>query len=146
MRVTNLDIAWMAGLLEGEGCFYLMKAQPITRRRPFAQDRSIMTCPLPKISLRMTDRDVVERACRLIGVGVVTVSGQTSSRKTVYHCGVTGAHAAGWMMTLYPWLGARRRDRIRRALAAWRTGKTHQYHVTRAWKRAEHLHAAGTLV
>ena len=131
-----VDLAWLAGILEGEGSFQIMKARPIVRRRAFGAERTTFSSPLPKIILRMTDRDVVARVSELFGVGTVTVSGRTQTRKTVYHCAVAGANAAGWMMTLYLRLGQRRRSQIRRALASWQTGKTHRYHVTRAWNQA----------
>jgi hypothetical protein len=47
--LSKVDIAWLAGLLEGEGSFMRGKRKDA-----------------PGISLAMTDRDVVERAAKLL--------------------------------------------------------------------------------
>ena len=96
------DIIWLAGLLEGEGCF-----------------RTMSGSTTPRIDLGMTDHDVVAKAHRTLGehgkvlkcIGV---------NKPVFKICLTGFHAAGWMMTLYPLLGGRRQKRIRSILKAWR--------------------------
>ncbi len=45
------DLAWLGGLLEGEGCFMIPKGSP-------------------RIALAMSDKDVVQRAARLMGLNV----------------------------------------------------------------------------
>ena len=105
MRSTQ-DIAWLAGLLEGEGCFKVGRPA----RYP--------TKAYPRISVQMTDEDVVRRAADIMGArfnGPYERPG-----KTVWMANLqTRAEVAGWLMTLYPLMGARRQERIRELLAIW---------------------------
>lgn len=60
MRSGNVNIDqnqffWLAGLLEGEGCFSV---------RQDGQRRS------PKVLINMTDKDVIERVAALVGSGI----------------------------------------------------------------------------
>jgi len=107
------DICWLAGLLEGEGWFQA----PINGGL--------------KIGLQSSDRDVIERAARLMGTAVLgpyASSGQnlksaairTEPYKSRYTTVACGRVAAGWMMTLFPQLSSRRRERIAVALKAWK--------------------------
>jgi hypothetical protein len=98
--VTDIDIAWLAGLVEGEGNISI-------NGRSFT------------IRVKMTDRDVVERAADLLGAKLYPIAPR-SGRQALWLAQVKGATAAGWAMTLYPWLGVRRRQQVRDALAHWR--------------------------
>jgi hypothetical protein len=53
MSPTPTEIAWAAGLFEGEGCITRTISHGITK---------------PRISLGMTDKDVVERFGRIVGL------------------------------------------------------------------------------
>lgn len=108
--LTTRNIHWLVGLLEGEGHFgytrnYHAKYQP----------------DLPKIALRMTDRDVVERAAKIMGgYSVCSVEPSRTSRLVAYTFQVSGRRAAEWMMTLCGSMGIRRRGRIVGILTYWR--------------------------
>ena len=54
--MTEVQIAWMAGLLEGEGCWLINHTKKWSS---------------PRILLQMTDEDVVRKAARITGVGKV---------------------------------------------------------------------------
>jgi hypothetical protein len=105
--ISTRDIMWLAGLLEGEGCFR-------------------WNVDTAHISLRMSDRDVVERAHRLLGAtqGIVVQEPERkpgiNSKRTMYRVQICGKRAMGWMMTLYPLMGERRRAKIRDVIATWR--------------------------
>lgn len=98
------DIAWLAGLLEGEGCFSIV-------------GRSVV------IELQMTDKDVVEHAAQLLNTPVY-VNKKKPNRKMVWRLHLHGNRAAGWMMTLYSLMGLRRRGRIKELLTGWRLSPT----------------------
>jgi hypothetical protein len=102
------DVHWLAGLLEGEACF------------TSAQSKS------PVIQVSMTDRDVIERVGVLLGAKTTPRTEGHARHKRQWRTGVYGNRAAGWMMTLYPLLGVRRRKRIRQVLALWGTYTAHQ--------------------
>jgi hypothetical protein len=117
--MTTLELAWLAGLLEGEGSFGSDSAD------------------YPSVQITMTDRDVISRVARAFGS---TERGPYKTRTPAGNSGVPvwrahayGNRAAGWMMTLYPLMGERRKEKIRIALAAWKTrSPKHQ----KAWKAA----------
>ncbi len=101
--ICPAEIAWIAGLLEGEGSFVV-------------SDRSLV------IAVNMTDRDVIERATGLLGGNTYArrCPAIERPRKQQWRAQVKGPRAAGWMMTIYPLLGRRRREQVRRALSKWR--------------------------
>lgn len=92
-------LAWLAGLLEGEGSFFLPST---TERRPHRY---------PVIKLGMTDEDVVVRVATLFGRAITTTRGRHSD-KFKYSTAVEGKAAGWWMERLYPHMGARRRQKI----------------------------------
>jgi len=102
-RVSN--IAWLAGLLEGEGAFTICGGGVA-------------------IGLNMTDRDVVERSARMVKAPSVAVNNRHQiNHKTCYRWTLCGNAAAGVMMTIFPFMGERRRARIKELLAYWRSRK-----------------------
>ena len=89
------DIIWLAGLLEGEGCFGLQQRK------------------YPRITLGMTDEDIVIRAATLMKSRVTRCG-------NMYRTYLDGAYAVGWMMTLYTLLGIRRRKAIVDVIKVWK--------------------------
>lgn len=103
------DIAWAAGLLEGDGSFVLGR-QHGNNGQIYKQHT---------INLAMSDLDVVDKFSKLTGAHL-RVSRKLPSGKIMYQATLYGPNAAGWMMTLYPLMGKRRQDKIREILAAWK--------------------------
>lgn len=60
--LSELQIAWLSGILEGEGCFTIGH----TRART----------PYPVIHLASTDRDVVEKVHAMVGAGSICLLGR----------------------------------------------------------------------
>jgi hypothetical protein len=88
-------IAWLAGLLEGEGYFSGLEGK------------------YPRMVLKMTDEDVVTEVAAMWGTTVVR-SG---------NCRVTqinGARAVQWMFMLYPFLYKCRREKIVKIIKFWK--------------------------
>ena len=108
------DIYWLAGLLEGEGCFYARESNP-----------------RPRIILGMTDLDTVSRAKSILGKSGLSPVPRAGN-KTMYYLTVCGKPAIGWMMTLYSLMGSRRRSKIRDIISRWRV---------RRWGRNQHVTA-----
>lgn len=49
-NISEFDLAWLIGILEGEGSFYAnKKPQP------------------PRVSVNMTDKDIIEKVAKLFG-------------------------------------------------------------------------------
>ena len=93
--IKTIDIAWLAGLLEGEGCFCLEKGK------------------YPRIALGMCDEDVVVKAAALM-------KSKVNHHRNVYSTKVCGAYSIAWMMTLYTLLGERRREKVASLIKYWR--------------------------
>lgn len=101
--IATADIAWLAGLLEGEGSFVSRKENGD-----------------PRIMLDMTDRDVIDRAAALLGVNHIGVRNPgLRHHKHVYIIRLSGDKAAAWMMTLYSYMGQRRRHDMKAVLKRW---------------------------
>src|SRR5262249_42793663 len=73
----------------------------------------------PRIGVAMTDFDVIERIARIMQTKVY---GPYDKGKHKPQCGcyLTGQKAAGWMMTLLPLMGQRRRSQIASAIENWK--------------------------
>ena len=105
--VTTNELYWLAGLWEGEGAF---------SSRPGLQPGY---SPSLQLHLKMTDLDVMQKAARLMKVKLHGPY-QRSTGKPFWVIQIYSTRAAEWMMTLYTLLGARRQQRIKEILAAWR--------------------------
>jgi hypothetical protein len=108
--VSAQDVAWLAGLLEGEGSFGIQSASP-----PRGS----------KVALNMTDRDIVQRAAELMDGPMYpprrpAMHGSVVGRKFTYATHIYGPKAIAVMMTVYSFMGARRKAKIRAALSAWK--------------------------
>lgn len=104
--MTSLkDICWLAGILEGEGCF------------------SINTSTI-RISFTSTDRDIAERVAHLLKAKVKCrlpwSKGTAAFNQKLVYIVSASRHATEWMMTIYPLMGERRRAKIRELLIHWR--------------------------
>lgn len=90
------DVAWLAGIIEGEGCF--------------THSGTTIT-----VQLKMTDEDVVRRCQQIAGVGVFSVKGRSASTlphyKQVFQWTSAGAEAMQVITLVRPFLGERRAAR-----------------------------------
>lgn len=108
---SSSQIIWLAGLIEGEGCFSLSGTSPV-------------------ITVGMTDRDIVARVAGLFHRKLYGPYGPyKKGNKPVWYVHVNGADAVSWMFMLYSWLGVRRCKRIREIVRVWRRG------LGKSWKR-----------
>lgn len=102
--MTEIEAAWLAGILEGEGCFFFNRT--------------------PMIKLQMTDEDVVARAAALMGKNYRKSKRPTISGKSVYSFEIHGEKALNIMRLILEHMGARRSAKIKEVmeLAAARSG------------------------
>jgi hypothetical protein len=119
--MKTADILWLAGYLEGEGCFHHSFRRRAGLQAGERRDGSRGGLGFTiAISVASTDRDVLERAAFLMGAKIHARK-LVRGRKPDYSATVAGVRAACWMMTLLPLMGRRRAGRIKEALAAWKT-------------------------
>jgi len=103
-------LAWVAGLLEGEGCFF-----PIEYKTP-----KYGPYVYARVAVLMTDLDVLQRIQDLTGVGKITgpTIRENPKHKPIWKWTVTKHRDALLLMeAVYPWMGSRRRARIDEVLA-----------------------------
>jgi hypothetical protein len=118
-------LAWLAGLLEGEGYFGMIKNHVGGKVYRY-----------PRIGVSMTDKDVIDRVGALWGVKTFILQPAISGRKTQYRVTVSGGSAATWMRDLLPWMGARRSRRITEILAEYDAREPVQVRRARACSKA----------
>lgn len=109
------DVYWLAGLLEGEGCFACYRYNGDT--------------PYPTIKLAMCDEDVVRRAFAIMKPTAklrYVLKPAPKSVKPQWIMNVYGRRAIAWMMVLYPLLGVRRREKIRECIKTWKSVKAYR--------------------
>lgn len=99
---SALERAWLAGLVEGEGCFQ-------------GRGRAQLA-----VTLAMTDEDVIRAAQDVTKLGQVTGPYKKSGKKLQWHWHVSQAHeAAALMLWLYPYLKSRRQAKVRELIEPW---------------------------
>ena len=91
--MSDADLMWLVGILEGEGCFDAHRGK------------------YPRIRVGMKDRDVVGRVATLIGARV-RVSLKPAPFAPMFHTEVQGERAAELMRQVLPHMGARRSSKI----------------------------------
>jgi protein-arginine kinase len=99
------DIAWLAGIIEGEAHFRFQGT--------------------PKLQLRMADRDVIERAAKLLDRPVSICFPERKGYKTQYSVNICGTAAIEWMLTVYSLMGDRRKEKIREIVKLWMPQQSH---------------------
>lgn len=102
------NIAWLAGLLEGEGYFALQKNGNYL---------------IPRIQLTMTDKDIVERAAAFIGTTAKAQPPSTPNRKPTWRLTLAKRSILEPLLKeLLPYMGKRRQTRIKEMLNFYTTG------------------------
>lgn len=96
---TQAEIAWAAGLFEGEGCISFGSSNPDYR--------------LPKMQITMSDRDVLLRFERIVAAGSVSEKPfqRAEHHKRQWSWRAHGRVAHAVYLMLRPWLCSRRQGR-----------------------------------
>lgn len=95
-----LSVAWLAGIIEGEGCFLTMP------RRIY-------------VVVAMTDQDVMVRVAHLFGVTLQSYFPARVGSKQVFVARATGGRAASIICAVSSFLGVRRRAQAQACLTAY---------------------------
>ena len=101
-NLSDVDWAWVAGLLEGEGCFPIVNGYP-------------------RITIKMTDQDIIERFARFFDVNVF-IEKRVRPHKDVYRTQLGKAKLLHYVVTnIWSYLGKRRREAIYKWYDLWDT-------------------------
>lgn len=137
--MKNFEIAWLAGLLEGEGCFY--------NYRSSSGKIDI------RIELGMTDFDVVDRVAVLFREVFnrqcsVKIRSKKPPHKTMYKVTICGYAAERVMRAILPFMGKRRSARIMGLLGAWdaRVVRAREHRLAPECHPEKKHHASGLCV
>jgi len=106
--VRTVDIYWLAGIVEGEGCFHSSKKTPT-------------------ISIGLTDLDIIYKIRRILNdnrrISQYKNRPGSLGTKTLYRLRYSGHKAVSIMFTLYSLLGSRRKLKIKEVINIWRTSR-----------------------
>lgn len=114
-----VDLGYVAGLLDGEGCL--------------SSDRTF-----PRVRIGMTDLDALERCREITGLGTIHGPYLSGVRKKPYYTWNVGRSkdAASLIMTLYPLLSARRQEQARKSLLDWHAMRGRVRNALGQWSAA----------
>jgi hypothetical protein len=105
--LTESEIAWLAGIYEGEGSAWAQ-----------GQGRAI------SVAIVMTDFDIIDRIFALVGTGSVRDGKHANeAHKPFRTWSVTSLNAVEFLETIMPWLGARRAAKARELISRWRNDR-----------------------
>lgn len=105
-NLSLLNIAWIAGIMEGEGTFGITNSNS------------------PFWAIQMTDKDVIDKIqmtthSRLYGP--YGRNNRPSHHKPIYRVSLYGNPAISWMMTVYWFMGERRKNKIKFIIEKWKS-------------------------
>ena len=117
LNLTETDVAWIAGLLEGEGYF------GIDNRSKDRYEVS-KTPPAPFIKVSMVDEDIIQRLSKLLDKSYFSPSRKTVQGKQVYtlHIGEK-EKVLSILQKILPYMGVRRAERITECISHLQTWK-----------------------
>lgn len=100
------EIAWLAGIYEGEGSCGISNGRAIN------------------VTVVMTDEDVISRIQSLTGCGSVKMLPQRDENyKQAYRWSVGSVEAVAFLEAVLPWLGTRRAQRAKNAVTNWKVNR-----------------------
>lgn len=121
--ISDNDLLWLAGLLEGEGWFC----------------KAIPSDNCPRLGIEMTDLDIIERVAKLFNRKVYKIKRQKVHYKDTYLVKLAGSHAIDLMKRLKPLMGLRRQKQIQEAIDSYDPTVTLRRWATRTKLTSEKL-------
>ena len=107
MELSDLDLAWLAGFIEGDGWIGVTRA-----KTPGGRDR-------PRLKVTGTDLETIERVARYWNRRVhgYYPSRERLGRKMYYEVNLCGEAALHFLTRIKPLMSSRRREQIEKALS-----------------------------
>jgi hypothetical protein len=107
-QLSDFELGWVCGILQGEGCFF------VTTRRTAKYGPHLYA----RVTVCMTDRDVLEQLQRVTGVGILEKVRERKDPRPISQWIVCrNQEAIELMIAVYPHMGVRRQAKIREVLA-----------------------------
>ena len=92
MIIDKKELMWLAGIVDGDGCFYLNKKVPI-------------------LQISMIDEDVIKKVSMLLNSSINSLS-ERHNYKKVFSTRIAGKKAVCYMKLLRPYVSLRRQSKI----------------------------------
>jgi hypothetical protein len=106
LDLKETDIAWLAGLFEGEASFGL-------DTRSATRYKNSTAPPSPYIKIAMTDEDIIAKVSKLVNKSYFSPRRLTVTKKQVYICHIGDRSTLNFLLPrLLPYMGARRQKTI----------------------------------
>ena len=100
--MTDVEVAWVAGLIEGEGCI-----STFGKKRRYYWN----------VRVGMTDLDTIRKLRGITGMGIIYTQKVTGNRKPAWRWSVNRQAEVRELLTkILPHMGARRTEKIHEAL------------------------------
>ena len=110
LYLSETEIAWLAGLFEGEAYFNLDKR---SKKRYINSEAP----PAPFIKIAMIDEDIISRVAKLLNKNYYIPSRLTSTGKKVYICHIGDRKTLIYLLPkLPPYMGRRRAETIKECI------------------------------
>ena len=117
LNLTETEIAWIAGILEGEGYF------GIDNRSKDRYEVS-KSPPAPFIKISMVDEDIIQRLSKLLDKSYFSPSRKTVKDKQVYTLHIGEKEKVLFILQkILPYMGVRRGERITECISHLQTWK-----------------------
>ena len=110
LNLSEVEMAWLAGLFEGEAYFSLDK-------RPQKRYINSTTPPAPFIKIAMVDEDIIARVAKLLNKKYYTSLRLTTTNKKVYVCHIGDRQTLIYLLPkLLPYMEKRRTEIINKCI------------------------------
>jgi hypothetical protein len=128
--MNEVDIAWAAGVLEGEGSFVF---------------RNTNSCA---VTCQMTDLDILEKLQKIFGGKIYSTKKREVHWKDAWHWSIaTSKDAVACMRAILPHMGNRRTKKILECIARWEDNQKNlaEWEDFKVCIAKEYLAGAGTM-
>nr|QUX32894.1 hypothetical protein [Blidingia minima] len=110
LNLTEIEVAWLSGLFEGEGSF------GIDNRSAKRYINSVAPAA-PFIKIAMTDEDVIAKVAKLLNKSHLSPTRKTVTNKTVFICHIGDRQTLLYLLPrMLPYMGKRRQKQIQMSI------------------------------
>ena len=110
---TEVELAWISGIWEGEGCWQYKKARERYNQK---NGKTYTAKPEMLMSIQMSDKDIIDRVAKIMDNRTATFTHVPSKKakgwKPLYTFSIRGKAAVLWTNLMKPYLGERRMEKI----------------------------------
>lgn len=111
---TETELAWLCGIWEGEGTWQFKKARSKFCKK---MNKEYVDKEHMRMSIQMTDEDIMLRVAKIMDGRKITYTDTPKHRelgqKPIWTLHITGKPAILWTELMIPYLGERRKQKIK---------------------------------